>query len=363
MQKLKLSGWWVLLAVPLLALLFWHRSLANPAAPAAVTQAGFLGVPPTQPRPPALTLAPTVQPTPLPPPADPPPPPAHAALLAQPARISSEFGHYPNGGAHYGVDIAVATGTEVFAPVGGTVLHVQRECVEGVSSCGSGFGNHVWFTSVETGHAIVVAHLDALDEWVQEGATFAAGQRFGLAGNTGNSTGPHIHLQVHPEGRMANAGATNAAWEFPWLACQNPDGKLGELFGGNCEEGAAVPPSSVVVTCTDYANPRCGKLDGTAAYYDKGVMQLVLRNRGMPARPDLDGYAAVTDCSLIRKVAVASIMGGAPERFLIADCSATQDLATQISRRQVIEVDWETAVRHGLHKVGRGPATLLRIED
>ena len=108
----------------------------------------------------------------------------------------------------------------------------------------------------------------------------------------------------------------------------------------------------MATTCADYANPRCGKLDGTAAYYDRGVMQQVLRNRGITPRADVNGYAAVTDCSLIGKVAVAEIMGGAPERFLIADCSATQDLATQISRRQVIEVDWETAVRHGLNKVG-----------
>lgn len=369
MQKLKLSGWWVLLAVPLLALLFWQHSLTHPAAPVeaaatpAVAHAGFLSGPPQA----ALPATP-VPPTLTPAPADL----AHAALFAHPARISSEFGHYPNSTmAHYGLDLAVDRNTEVFAPVAGTVLAVVRGCAEGDKYCGSspedqwgsGFGNHLWFVSAETGHYIVLAHFTSVDEWVKAGVTFPAGKRLGLSGTTGNSTGPHVHVQVNPAHQMGNDGSTNAAWEFPWLSCGNPDGKLNEYFGGHCDEvGAIAPTAPVATTCADYANPRCGKLDGTAAYYDRGVMQQVLRNRGITPRADVNGYAAVTDCSLIGKVAVAEIMGGAPERFLIADCSATQDLATQISRRQVIEVDWETAVRHGLNKVGRGPATLLRIE-
>lgn len=363
MQRLKLSWWWAVLALPLLALLFGQHALTAPpvvASPgtAHVAQAGFLG-------------APKAPPTPAAPPPTPPNP-AHAALFAHPARISSEFGHYPHSTeAHYGLDLAVDRNTEVFAPVAGTVLAVVRGCVEGADSCGSsaddvwgsGFGNHLWFVSAETGHYIVLAHFTSVDDWVKAGVTFRAGQRLGLSGTTGHSTGPHVHVQVNPTHQMGNAGSTNAAWEFPWLSCGHPDGKLGEYFGGHCDEvGATAPTALVAATCTDYAHPTCGKLDGTAAFYDRGVMQQVLRNRNLAPRPDLNGYAAVTDCGLLGKVAVAEIMGGAPERFLIADCSATMDLSTQISRRQVIEVDWETAVRHGLNTIGRGPATLLRIE-
>jgi len=159
------------------------------------------------------------------------PHPVHANLLDHPYHITSEFGHYPNGGPHYGLDLDAWSGTIIYAPVAGTVTAVQRGCVAGDQGCGKGWGNHVWFQSAETGHYVLIGHFQRLNDWVQEGATFNAGAPFGESGSTGFSSGPHVHFQVNPDG-MGNPGSTNPAWEFPWLHCTEP--VLGALFGAAC---------------------------------------------------------------------------------------------------------------------------------
>ena len=157
--------------------------------------------------------------------------PQHANLLDHQYHITSEFGRYPNGRLHYGLDLDAWLGTVVHAPVGGTITAVQRGCVAGDQGCGTGWGTHVWFQSAETGHYVLIGHFQRLNDWVQEGATFTAGAPFGESGSTGYSSGPHVHLQVNP-GQMGNPGSTNPAWEFPWLHCAEP--LLGALFGAAC---------------------------------------------------------------------------------------------------------------------------------
>ncbi|HUS15422.1 MAG TPA: M23 family metallopeptidase [Chloroflexia bacterium] len=159
------------------------------------------------------------------------PVPQHANLVDHAYHITSEFGHYPNGSAHYGLDIDAWTGTVVHAPVNGVVTEVFRGCTQGDQGCGKGWGNHVWFESAETGHYILIAHFQRINDWVAEGITFDAGAPLGESGSTGYSSGPHIHVQVNPD-QMGNPGSTNAAWEFPWLHCTEP--VLGAEFGAAC---------------------------------------------------------------------------------------------------------------------------------
>jgi murein DD-endopeptidase MepM/ murein hydrolase activator NlpD len=150
----------------------------------------------------------------------------HVNLLDEQHHITAEFGHYPSGGAHYGIDLDTWTGTILHAPIGGTVTEVQRGCAVGDTQCGRGWGNHVWFQSNETRH-----YIESIYDWVEEGVTFDAGAPLGLTGNTGYSSGPHVHFQVNPGG-MQNAGSINPIEEFPWLACAPPT--LGALFGTAC---------------------------------------------------------------------------------------------------------------------------------
>jgi murein DD-endopeptidase MepM/ murein hydrolase activator NlpD len=156
----------------------------------------------------------------------------HANLLPWAFHITSEFGHYPNGQPHYGLDLDATYGVIQTAPVGGTVEDVLRGCVEGDQSCGKGWGNHIWWKSAETGHHILLAHFSKLEDWVQVGAAVAAGQAIGVTGATGYASGPHVHLQVNPDRCCENAGSTNPAWEFPWMRCGDP--VLGARFGAPC---------------------------------------------------------------------------------------------------------------------------------
>ncbi|MGW0980460.1 murein hydrolase activator EnvC family protein [Streptomyces xiamenensis] len=122
-----------------------------------------------------------------------------AAELAEPAgggaswvapveryTLSASFAQ--NGGmwssAHTGQDFAVPTGTPVRAIGSGTVVSV---------SCGDAFGNSV-IIDHGNGYYSQYAHLSLTE--VAEGSRIAVGQRLGLSGSTGNSTGPHLHFEI-----------------------------------------------------------------------------------------------------------------------------------------------------------------------
>ena len=158
----------------------------------------------------------------------------YANLLPWAFRITSQFGQYPNGGAHYGLDLDVTYGVIQTAPVGGVVEEVLRGCTEGDPTCGKGWGNHVWWQSDVTGHHILLAHFAKIEDWVQVGARFEAGKFIGVTGSTGYSSGPHVHVQVNPDRCCENAGSTNPAWEFPNLRCGEP--VLGSRFGAACDQ-------------------------------------------------------------------------------------------------------------------------------
>ncbi len=86
---------------------------------------------------------------------------------------------------HLGYDIAAPVGTEIRAPAGGTVLLAEPDLYyEG----GTVFLDH--------GHGLVSVfmHMSAVD--VAVGDSVEAGERLGRTGNTGRTTGPHLHWAV-----------------------------------------------------------------------------------------------------------------------------------------------------------------------
>ncbi|MER5548341.1 M23 family metallopeptidase [Streptomyces sp. NPDC002589] len=90
---------------------------------------------------------------------------------------------------HSGQDFAVPTGTEVVATHGGTVVKA------GPNGAGDGpaYGNAV-VVKHGNGTYSQYAHLSRID--VKAGQTVKTGQRIGLAGSTGNSSGPHLHFEI-----------------------------------------------------------------------------------------------------------------------------------------------------------------------
>lgn len=99
-------------------------------------------------------------------------------------RITSEFGEKRSTGTHSGLDIAAPTGTHILAPASGVVQSVFSNAVG---------GNQIVIEhteSLKTGYA----HLSKFD--VKKGDKVKRGQKIGEVGNTGRSTGPHLHFTV-----------------------------------------------------------------------------------------------------------------------------------------------------------------------
>lgn len=90
---------------------------------------------------------------------------------------------------HRGVDIAAPAGAAVRAAAPGRVVEVGRE---------AGYGA---FVRVDHGGGTLTLTAHLLDVLVEPGQDVDAGERIGLVGSTGLSTGPHVHFEVHRGGR------------------------------------------------------------------------------------------------------------------------------------------------------------------
>ncbi|MEW2076459.1 M23 family metallopeptidase [Streptomyces sp. NPDC017966] len=106
-------------------------------------------------------------------------------------KLSASFAQ--NGGMwaskHSGQDYAVPTGTPVMATHGGTVVKA------GPNGAGDGpaYGNAVVIKH-GNGTYSQYAHLSQVD--VRIGQIVKTGQKIALSGNTGNSSGPHLHFEI-----------------------------------------------------------------------------------------------------------------------------------------------------------------------
>lgn len=99
-------------------------------------------------------------------------------------QVTSKFGSR-NGDQHEGIDLRAKVGTPVFAAHFGRVLYA-----------GSGIRGYGGLLVLKhpTGFATVYAHNSRL--LVKKGAMVRQGQRVALSGNTGHSSGPHLHFEV-----------------------------------------------------------------------------------------------------------------------------------------------------------------------
>ncbi|PFK29130.1 peptidase M23 [Bacillus cereus] len=111
-------------------------------------------------------------------------------------RISDYFG--TRNGKHYGIDIAATIGTPVVAIRGGTVTK---------SYFSNSYGHVVFVKHGE--YEAVYAHLNK--RYVLQGERIARGEVIGEVGNTGESRGAHLHLEVH-----------KGAWTFGKRNAMNP---------------------------------------------------------------------------------------------------------------------------------------------
>jgi murein DD-endopeptidase MepM/ murein hydrolase activator NlpD len=106
--------------------------------------------------------------------------------------ITSPYGPRRSG-FHYGIDIGVSRGTSIVAAADGTVIETVGYCIEGKTSCGGRYGNYIMIKH-SNGTITRYAHLSKVS--VSVGQKVSKGKRIGSSGNTGHSTGPHLHFQI-----------------------------------------------------------------------------------------------------------------------------------------------------------------------
>ncbi len=116
------------------------------------------------------------------------------------ARLSSSFGmrKHPILGynkMHRGTDFAAPSGTPIMASGSGTVTRARW--------CGGG-GNCVKIKHNST-YETVYAHMKSFAKGIKEGKKVRQGQVIGYVGSTGMSTGPHLHYEVHVNGKKVNS--------------------------------------------------------------------------------------------------------------------------------------------------------------
>lgn len=148
---------------------------------------------------------------------------------------------------HYGIDLRAAEGTPVYAAEDGEVelLH----CWNGIRTQGdtNSYGNMI---KIKHGNCMetLYAHLSKIE--VNKGQQVLRGQQIGLAGNTGNSFGSHLHFEVWQNGARHNP-----------LCFLDSDfsvtGSVKNLYSpGECAADASTHEPTQI-RCTSCGNPAC----------------------------------------------------------------------------------------------------------
>lgn len=125
--------------------------------------------------------------------------------------------YYSDGKLHRAIDLRAAVGTPVYASESGTVNWVQTW--DGKTKTGNqSYGNLVRIRHADYNGAKLetyYAHLSSVS--VKNSQTVTEGQLIGYTGNTGYSTGPHLHYEV----RLAGGRVNPLNWMDNDFTCAN----------------------------------------------------------------------------------------------------------------------------------------------
>jgi hypothetical protein len=179
----------------------------------------------------AIKPPPVVVPPVVPPPVVVPPPTAQVPILTWPVdagHITQQYGERPEAYAqfglrgHNGIDIGVPVGTPVKAVADGVVAFTDTDPSYGIYL-------RIWHKALHC--YSFYAHLSAVK--VKVGDVVKQGQVVALSGNTGNSTGPHLHYEL----RLADAAGVYQVVDRMGKGAVDP-----VSFAAGIERGAALAP-------------------------------------------------------------------------------------------------------------------------
>ena len=113
-------------------------------------------------------------------------------------RMASGFGYridpiYKTRKMHAGMDFSAPSGTPIYATGNGKVSKVRKSR--------RGYGNHV---KIDHGYGYVTLYAHMTKYIVRKGQKVKRGELIGYVGSTGKSVAPHLHYEVHKDGRKIN---------------------------------------------------------------------------------------------------------------------------------------------------------------
>jgi murein DD-endopeptidase MepM/ murein hydrolase activator NlpD len=120
--------------------------------------------------------------------------PLKKVYITQPWGVNKEYYKRWGLAGHNGTDYRARIGTNLFAPHRGAVLETHYDK--------GGYGKYIKIENENEGS--ILAHLSEI--FVNVGDTVKEGQLIGKTGNTGNSTGPHLHWGYYPIPRNRGNG-------------------------------------------------------------------------------------------------------------------------------------------------------------
>ena len=189
-----------------------------------------------------------------------------------------------NNKPHNGIDYACPIGTPVLASDDGIVMTV--------GDATTGYGKYIILCHID-GSGTVYAHLDTI--YFRQWQSVKKGEVIGTSGNTGNSTGPHLHFEYR---RKAN----------DYTTAEDPKPHLQNVFDADPIDSTPAPAKpqfdtvaqGICVVVCDYANVRCHcDMDRIIGMKKKGdiisIGDQVTMFHGLPYR---DYYDAQFNCWL-----------------------------------------------------------------
>ena len=116
------------------------------------------------------------------------------SVLPVSGKITSRFGVSSSirSGAHTGLDIACSSGTDIKAVAKGKVIFAENN---------GSYGNLV---KIDHGNGVETWYAHCSKIYTKVGAQVKAGDVIAAVGSTGNSTGPHLHLEIRIDGTAIN---------------------------------------------------------------------------------------------------------------------------------------------------------------
>lgn len=106
-----------------------------------------------------------------------------------------------NGKMHKGIDIGCVLNAIVIAPADGKVITSKWQNDKYHYGPNAGYG---LFVQINHGNGLISTYGHLNQRFVSEGQYITAGTQIGLAGNTGYSTGPHLHFEIRNNGTPVN---------------------------------------------------------------------------------------------------------------------------------------------------------------